>query len=318
MALYENIAQFYDEIFPLKQTRLDFIDSFLKKGVGDPNPSTVRQMPFFRSFISKVCRKNKVSEGISKKGSATPTHPRSARCRSSVGVISKVCRKNKVSEGISKNISSILDIGCATGELALALSKKGHQVVGIDLDEKMIELAREKAKRSGLNTEFFIKDMKKIGEDFSPESFDVALCFGNTLVHLENPEKIKEVFMGIHKVLKIGGILMVQIVNYDRILSGGIKELPLLENENFIFRREYLYHEADHRIRFLTHLTIKKNKKVIKSSETLYPLTFQELKDALEHAGFFKFQFFGSESKIPYDENSPALVAVAEKSCGRK
>ena len=40
---------------------------FYKKGVGDPNPFTVSQMPFFRSFISKVCRKNKVSQGISKK-----------------------------------------------------------------------------------------------------------------------------------------------------------------------------------------------------------------------------------------------------------
>jgi len=244
MALYENIAEFYDEIFPLKQTRLDFIDSFLKNNL------------------------------------------------------------------------RVLDIGCATGELALALSKEGHHVVGIDLDEKMIALAREKAKKQGLKTEFFIKDMTKIGEDFSPGSFDAVLCFGNTLVHLGSPGKIKEVFIGIHKVLKSGGILMVQVVNYDRILSGGIKELPLLENENFIFRREYRYHEADHRIHFLTHLTIKKNAEVVKSSETLYPLTFQELKDALDHAGFFKFQFFGSECKIPYDKNSPALVAVTEKSCG--
>lgn len=242
MALYENIAKFYDEIFPLKQTRLDFIDSFLK------------------------------------------------------------------------NNSSILDIGCATGELTLALTEKGHQVVGIDLDEKMIELAREKTKRLGLNTEFFIKNMTKIGEDFSPASFDAVLCFGNTLVHLDNPEKIKEVFIGIHKVLKSGGILMVQIVNYDRILSGGIRELPLLENKNFIFRREYRYDEADHRIQFLTHLTIKKNGEVIKSSETLYPLTFRELKDALVNTGFSNLQFFGSESKILYDKNSPALVVVAEKS----
>ena len=246
MALYENIAEFYDEIFPLKQTRLDFIDSFLK------------------------------------------------------------------------NNSSILDIGCATGELALALAKKRHQVEGIDLNENMIKLAREKAERLGLNTEFLIKDMTKIGSDFNPASFDAVLCFGNTLVHLENPEKIKEVFMGIHKVLKSGGIFLVQVVNYDRILSGGIKELPLLENENYIFRREYrAYDEVDHRIQFLTHLTIKKNGEIIKSSETLYPLTFQELKDALEHAGFFKFQFFGSESKIPYDKKSPALLAVTEKSCGR-
>ena len=244
MALYENIAEFYDEIFPLKQTRLDFIDSFLKNNL------------------------------------------------------------------------RMLDIGCATGELALALAKKGHHVVGIDLDEKMTALARGKAKRLELKTEFFIKDMTKIGSDFNPASFDTVLCFGNTLVHLDNLEKIKEVFIGVHKALKNGGIFLVQVVNYDRILSGGIKELPLLENENFIFRREYHFNEVDHRIRFLTHLIIKKSGEVIKSSETLYPLTFQELKDALEHAGFFKFQFFGSEGKMPYDKNSPALVAVAIKNHG--
>jgi aspartate kinase/aspartokinase/homoserine dehydrogenase 1 len=37
-------------------------------GVGDPNPFTVSQMPYFRSFISKGCQKNKVSEGSNKKG----------------------------------------------------------------------------------------------------------------------------------------------------------------------------------------------------------------------------------------------------------
>jgi hypothetical protein len=41
--------------------------SFFKKGGGTPNPFTVSLMSFFRSFISKVCRKNKVSQGINKK-----------------------------------------------------------------------------------------------------------------------------------------------------------------------------------------------------------------------------------------------------------
>jgi len=40
---------------------------FFQKGGGTPNPFTVSRMPFFRSLISKVCRKNKVSQGISKK-----------------------------------------------------------------------------------------------------------------------------------------------------------------------------------------------------------------------------------------------------------
>jgi hypothetical protein len=44
-----------------------FMGRFFQKGVGDPNLFTVSQTPFFRSLISKVCQKNKVSEGISKK-----------------------------------------------------------------------------------------------------------------------------------------------------------------------------------------------------------------------------------------------------------
>jgi drug/metabolite transporter (DMT)-like permease len=50
--------------FPIFVTFLE--PYFFKEGGGTPNPFTVRQMPFFRSFISKVCQKNKVSDGISK------------------------------------------------------------------------------------------------------------------------------------------------------------------------------------------------------------------------------------------------------------
>jgi hypothetical protein len=46
---------------------LGVLGPFFKKEVVNPNPFTVSQTPFFRSLISKVCRKNKVSEGISKK-----------------------------------------------------------------------------------------------------------------------------------------------------------------------------------------------------------------------------------------------------------
>ena len=78
-----------------------------KKGGGTPNPFTVRQMPFFPGFNSKVCRKNKVSEGISKKGVGDP-NPFTVRQKPFFrSFISKVCRKNKVSEGISKKFLRI-------------------------------------------------------------------------------------------------------------------------------------------------------------------------------------------------------------------
>ncbi len=42
---------------------------------------------------------------------------------------------------------NLLDIGCATGNLALALSEKGHAVTGIDSDAEMISAAKMKMHR---------------------------------------------------------------------------------------------------------------------------------------------------------------------------
>lgn len=39
----------------------------------------------------------------------------------------------------------ILDVGCSTGDLCMALSRIGHQMTGIDLDESMIQMAANSA-----------------------------------------------------------------------------------------------------------------------------------------------------------------------------
>jgi hypothetical protein len=59
-------------------------------------------MSFFHNFISKVCRKNKVTEGISKKGGGTPNLFTVRQMSFFHSFISKIWQKNKVSEVISK------------------------------------------------------------------------------------------------------------------------------------------------------------------------------------------------------------------------
>ena len=75
-------------------------------------------------------------EDFTKKGVAPPTHSRSARCRSFGDVISKVCRKDKVSQGLSKKgqqYDLILDMVAYRSIFAYkrALSAKGkYYMVG--------------------------------------------------------------------------------------------------------------------------------------------------------------------------------------------
>lgn len=74
----------------------------------------------------------------------------------------------------------VLDLGCGTGILAtLALVKKrASAAVGIELQPSVANLARESAKRNGLEGKFDIitGDVKDIKNLVEAESFDKVLC----------------------------------------------------------------------------------------------------------------------------------------------
>ena len=81
---------------------------------------------------------------------------------------------------------SVVDLGCGTGEHSLYLSDRGHEVVGIDLADRAIELARAKARKRGLDARFVVWDALRADE--LGQAFDTALDVG--LFHtLSDPER---------------------------------------------------------------------------------------------------------------------------------
>ncbi len=52
----------------------------------------------------------------------------------------------------------VLDIGCGTGDLAIALARRGHDVTGIDLSDVAIATARAKATAAGRTVDFAAQD----------------------------------------------------------------------------------------------------------------------------------------------------------------
>ncbi len=84
----------------------------------------------------------------------------------------------------------ILDVGTGTGFLALILAELGHEVVGIDLSRGMLAVAREKARKTGMDVEFRLGDAENL--PFSDASFDAVIC-RHLLWTLPNPQKaVKE------------------------------------------------------------------------------------------------------------------------------
>jgi ubiquinone/menaquinone biosynthesis C-methylase UbiE len=89
---------------------------------------------------------------------------------------------------ISFNSSDqILDLGCGTGELELLVLKERPEqtVVGVDISEKMLELARQKC--SGYPNVGFVK-VDAAALPFPDQSFDLIVS-ANSFHYFNQPEK---------------------------------------------------------------------------------------------------------------------------------
>jgi len=95
----------------------------------------------------------------------------------------------------------VLDVGCGTGENALFLASRGHDVWGVDSAPTAIEIARRKAEERDLAATFQVTDTLNLHE--IGRTFDTVIDSG--LFHaLSDPERPCFV-RNVSAVLKPGG-----------------------------------------------------------------------------------------------------------------
>lgn len=207
-------------------------------------------------------------------------------------------------EKISKD-ESILDIGCATGNLTSLIVEKTVNCQGIDLDEELLYIAKNK------NLPVKQLNMLYIDEEFPKESFDRIVSFGNTIVHLDSREEVRMFFQKVNNLLKNKGLFIVQIINYDRIIDRNIEGLPTIDNDEINFVRNYKI--LGDKLEFITKLNIKREKLTIDNNIKLLALRKEEIEKILIETAFGDLEFYGNFMGEKLTEDSEALIFVARK-----
>lgn len=105
----------------------------------------------------------------------------------------------------------IIDIGCGTGRHTIELSKRGYNVIGVDLSENQIKRAREKALEAGLTIDFQIQDARKLSFD-GEFGLAIMLCEGGFSL-METDEMNFEILKNATKALKSKGKLIFTTLN---------------------------------------------------------------------------------------------------------
>lgn len=97
----------------------------------------------------------------------------------------------------------VLDVGCGEGRITRELGRRGHDAVGVDIAERLVELARSRD-RDG---DYRVASAERL--PFADGSFDLVVAF-NVLMNVDDPARgIAEAA----RVLVTGGRLCASIVH---------------------------------------------------------------------------------------------------------
>ena len=142
----------------------------------------------------------------------------------------------------------VLDIGCGDGHFSSMIAKKGAEVVGYDISQKQIELAKETEKKVNLGMEFFYSTPQDF---FSPIKFDKAIS-NMVLFYAKDENELLSFFKSAFKHLKNKGEFIAILVNaeYKRLgeihynrritrIKGKKMKSDFFINNEYAFSSEY-------------------------------------------------------------------------------
>lgn len=96
----------------------------------------------------------------------------------------------------------LLELGCGTGSMTKRMREKGYDMIGIDLSEDMLEIAREKCPADVLFLRQDMRDMELYG------TVAAMFCVCDGINYLLEPQDLQEVFVKANNYLDSGGVFI--------------------------------------------------------------------------------------------------------------
>ncbi len=205
-------------------------------------------------------------------------------------------------------VTTALDVGCGTGLHTLALASLGMDVTGIDPSEAMLQRAREHSRNLDLSATFVRGDMTDLASRFDPVGS--VWCLGNTLPHLSR-EELTAACQEFKQVLQPGGRLVIELINFDRVLDSGERWVGFSGDGQVDFFR--FYDILDDRVRF-NILTLDRTRETPDTrldSTLLTPFRVDDIETALLSAGFEHIERFANRDRTPWTPDAKNIVITA-------
>ena len=219
----------------------------------------------------------------------------------------------------------VLELGCGTGRIAMALAEAGKRITGLDLSERMLEQAVKK--RAGLNREarerVQLVQGDMTGFDLG-ETFRLVIIPFRPFQHLLEVGQQMDCLDCVRKHLAPGGRLILDVFQTDAERMHDpvhMQEMLVTEYKSAdgrqvrVSERVAAFHRAEQRndvemIFSIVHPDGRKERLVF-----AWPLRYffrYEVENLLARCGFQVAAEYGDFDRTPIRDDSPEMIFVAE------
>ncbi|UCC81057.1 MAG: class I SAM-dependent methyltransferase [Candidatus Zixiibacteriota bacterium] len=204
----------------------------------------------------------------------------------------------------------IADFGCGTGSVAIGLALEGYRVAGVDISKDMLRIAGLKARK--LKTDAQFKQGDITGIDLKSK-FDLILSLGNTVPLIYRLNDARKAFRNFARHLNPGGVLIIQQLNYDKILNEKPRTFAIdrIENQLRIKQYNYVRNLINFTVTIVDHSYAPPN--IERTRARLRPWKKNDLVSELRAAGFYKFSAFGDYKKSRFGPKSNDLILIGKR-----
>ncbi len=207
--------------------------------------------------------------------------------------IHEIFQKHGIKSGL------VLDLACGTGTLTLALAERGYEMLGADLSEDMLSVARQKEGAEGI---LFLNQSMDDFELYG--TVDAIVCVLDSINYLTEPEALLKTFRLCANYLNPGGILIFDVNSEYKFSS-------VLGNQTYTYETDEIFYnwenEYDPESRlcdlYLTFFCLEESGLYRRVDEvhTQRAYADSELKDALKKAGLTLVATYDG-----YTQNAPS------------
>ncbi len=207
----------------------------------------------------------------------------------------------------------ILDLGCGTGSLTLALARRGHAVTGLDPAPGMLAVAKAK------DTDRIVDWVSGSAMDFTLDrKFDLIIMTAHVFQVFLDDSEASAVLASAYKHLAPGGRLAFESRNplvrewerWTEPLTREKVEIPGIGAVEVYYEVRQV--ETEH-VTFDTVFTLNETGEQRTSASTLRFPGRATIARLLDEAGFLTVDWYGDWKRSPLTPQSPEIIAIVSR-----